>query len=450
MKVVFVNRYFAPDECATSQLLSDLAFDVVSDEWAVHVVTCRHLHGDPRTRLNSHERLGRVMVHRVWTSSFGRDRLAGRAVDYLTFYASAGWTLWWLARRGDIIVAKTDPPLLSIIGAIVARLRGAILINWLQDVFPEVAIALTSKPAIRRCAALLAGPRNASLRAAAFNVTLGPRMAERVASFGVERNRITVLANWADGQAIQPLSQAANPLRTDWNLVDRFVVGYSGNMGRAHEFGTMLDAAEALREDPRIVFVLIGGGNWKAWIQSQVRCRELTNVVLKPYQPREALRYSLLVPDVHLISLQPALEGLVVPSKLYGIAAAGRPIMFVGDPDGDVAAFLRTAKCGATVKVGDATGLADHLQHLNRSADLRDDWGQNARAAFMAHYDRPIACAAWRDLLYRVTASSRARASIPAEGERLQGQRRQPQRAPSMPITATSKSGPPPSTTLPG
>jgi colanic acid biosynthesis glycosyl transferase WcaI len=135
VKVVFVNRYFFPDHSATSQILSDLAFFLAERGWEVHVVTSRQRYDDAGAGLLPHEIVQRVRIHRVWTSGFGRRWLPGRAVDYLSFYLAAAWRLIALLSAGDIVVAKTDPPLISVVAAVAARMRRAKLVNWWQDVF---------------------------------------------------------------------------------------------------------------------------------------------------------------------------------------------------------------------------------------------------------------------------------------------------------------------------
>src|SRR5205809_1991543 len=142
MKIVFVNRFFFPDQSATSQILTDLGFYLAGSGHDVHVVASRQRYEEPGASLPPAEVARSVKIHRIWTSRFGRDNLLGRTVDYLTFYLSAGWRLSLIVRHGDTLVAKTDPPLISIVVAVVARLRGARLINWVQDVFPETARAL--------------------------------------------------------------------------------------------------------------------------------------------------------------------------------------------------------------------------------------------------------------------------------------------------------------------
>jgi colanic acid biosynthesis glycosyl transferase WcaI len=141
-RVIFVNRYFFPDHSATSRILSDLAFALAESGRAVCVVTSRQRYDDPQAQLPAEEKIRGVDIHRVSTARFGRSTLWGRGIDYLTFYAGAGRAIRSLARPGDIVVAKTDPPLLSVVAMRAARKAEARGINWLQDLYPEVAIEL--------------------------------------------------------------------------------------------------------------------------------------------------------------------------------------------------------------------------------------------------------------------------------------------------------------------
>lgn len=408
MPVIFLNRYFHPDHSATSQMLSELAFGLAAAGLPVRVITGRQRYDDPAAALPAFETVAGVHVHRVATTRFGRARLPGRALDYLTFYLAAAVCLFRLARRGDVVVAKTDPPLLSIIAAPVARLRGARLVNWLQDVFPEVAEALgVGGRAGRLTFAILRRLRNRSLRAASANVVLGSRMAEVVARQGVDQSRIHIIPNWADGTCIRPIAAADNPLRAAWGYNGAFVVGYSGNLGRAHEPDTLTDAMVRLQAQasppgadiPQVMFLFIGGGAKSGALQAEVARRRLVNVRFEPYQPQDRLAESLSVADVHIASLIPELEGLIVPSKVYGIAAAGRPIVYIGDPDGEIPRVLRAFDIGVTVRQGDAAGLARVLMDLAGDPGRSRAMGRRARALFEQRYDRPHAIAAWQNLL---------------------------------------------------
>jgi len=418
-----LNRFFHPDHSATSQILSDLAFALAKDGRRIIVITSRQRYDDPNERLAPHEILNGVEVHRVWTSRFGRSNLIGRAVDYATFYFSATWRLWRLARKGDVIVAKTDPRMLSILVAPIAKLRRAKLVNWLQDVFPEVGSALgLGRGRLSRIGyGLLARLRNRSLQSSTYTIAIGELMAQRIANLGVPREQISVIPNWADGSLIRQMDATENPLRRDWKLENAFVVGYSGNLGRAHEYQTFIDAITLIEEKALpplaeshvwgqqrpVIWLFIGGGAQFERFRREVAARGLKSVRFEPYQPRERLSESLSAADVHLVTLRPELEGLIVPSKFYGVAAAGRPTVFIGDVDGEIARVLRRHDCGISIPEGDGAALARTLLDLSANPGRGAEMGARARAAFEAHYDKRIAVARWNAVLQELEGPAR-------------------------------------------
>ena len=407
MKIVFVNRFFYPDTSATSQMLSDLAFDLASDH-EVHVIASTLEYDAPDARLPPREQVQRVSVHRVWTSGFGRNALAGRTIDYLTFYLSATLRLLRLVRRGDIVVAMTDPPLISVPAALVTALKRGRLVNWLHDLFPEIAGELDFKRAARGIGGALAWCRDRSLAAAACNVVLGDVMATKVASRAIPDNTIRVIHNWACGEQIRPLAPALNPLRREWGLDGKFVVGYSGNMGRAHDFSALIAAARQLAARRDIVFLLIGGGKQRPELEAAVHAQRLTNVMFRPFQSRDALGHSLTVPDCHVVSLRPALEGLIVPSKLYSSLAAGRPVIFLGARDGEVGRLLTEGPpFGLQVATDDVAGLVRAIEQLQSDPARAGALGVAGRRLFEQRFDKPVAVAKWRALIAAASPSAR-------------------------------------------
>ncbi len=398
-KIVFVNRYFHPDESATSQLLTDLAFSLVESGYRVQVICCRQRYDDARARLAPSESVGGVHVRRVWTTRFGRRHLLGRAIDYATFYCSSATAMLACLRRGDTIVAKTDPPLISITAMMAAKLRGAHLINWLQDIFPEVASLLGANPLPRPLDALLRRWRDYSLRSAVCNVVLGERMRERLQHRGIPGEQIRVIENWAGPDMPQPIGIGMSGLRSRLCLRDKFVVGYSGNLGRAHEFETLLAAAGKLQADGEFLFLMIGGGAAMIQLSRAVDERRLKNFRFLPYQPRESLSDALAAADVHWLSLLPALEGYIVPSKFYGILAAARPTIFIGDTDGEVARIIHRAHCGVVISVQDVDALVDELRRLRDDPALRDRMAHNGHRRYRELYSVQRAVAQWMDVL---------------------------------------------------
>jgi colanic acid biosynthesis glycosyl transferase WcaI len=399
-RVIFLNRFFHPDHSATSQIVSDLAFHLAASGADVHVITSGQLYDLPRATLAKEELVNGVHVHRVATTRFGRSGLAGRAIDYASYYAMMGHRARALAGRGDVLVAKTDPPLTSVVALRVAVQKNARLVNWLQDVYPETAAEL-GVPLMRGpLGRVLCRLRDQSLRDAAANVVVGERMAERVRSLAASVGGVHVIPNWCDDVELRPVRQQDNPLRHEWGLEQKFVVGYSGNLGRAHELDTVLSAAALLRDHPRVVFLFIGGGRQFDQLARSAKEHGLDRTFrFIAYQPQEILKYSLNVPDVHLVSLRPQLEGLIVPSKFYGIAAVGRPIISITASDGEIARLVRKHECGLVVEPGDGPALARALTDLAADPPRVAQMGTRARAMLDRNFARARALARWRALL---------------------------------------------------
>ena len=405
-RVIFVNRYFYPDLSATSQLLTDLAAALANEGFDVHIICSRLRYDDAHAALPKSDRVGAVQVHRCWSTRFGRAGLFGRLLDYKSFYVSSVLTALRLSRPGDILIALTDPPMLSVGLAWVARRRGAALVNWLQDLFPEVAIALKVTRLPGWVQHLLLRLRNDSLQAAAMNVVLGERMRERVQALGIPAERITVIENWADGDAIRPMEASESKLRASLPVGTEFVVQYSGNLGRAHEYQTILGAAQILATEPGWLFLMVGGGANMVRLQAEARQLALPNMRFLPYQPREELADSLAAADVHLSCLLPEMEGLIVPSKFYGILAAGRPVIVIGDREGEQAKLVVAEDCGGTASCGDAQGLARLLRQLRAEPQRSVEAGGRGRTLFEHRFTPAKALGNWSAILSAVHANT--------------------------------------------
>lgn len=410
MATIFINRYFHPDLSATSQLLSDQAFELAKSGKQITVIASQESYSGSKHTLALREFVDNVDVHRVRTTSFGRYGLIGRCVDYATFYWSAGWRLFRVVRKGDIVVAKTDPPLLSVLAYPICKLRKATLINWLQDVYPEVAERLGIGGWLGRRLAfpILRLLRNGSLRFAHTNVVLSERMSDVLRKQGVPHQKIAVIPNWADGKTLQGIPAQENALLKEWELTGSFVVSHSGNLGRAHDIETILGAMELLEKNPDqrtvIQWLFIGGGWNYAKLRHEVQKRNLRRVQFRPRQDRERLSESLSCADVHLVSLKPALEGMILPSKVYGVMAVARPLVFIGDPDGELGQMIQHANLGKVIEIDDSAELAKSLIVLSNTRAETAALGANALELFRTRFDKRHAHQRWKELLQQVEA----------------------------------------------
>jgi len=356
LRFVFVNRFYWPDEPATAQLLTDLAEALAARGHSVSVIAS-HPGGDTPS---AEQRRG-VAIVRVRVTRLNRCGLLGKLADFTTFYVGCLIGLIVQVRPGDIVVALTDPPLLGAGVWLAARLRRAKVIHWAQDIYPEVAVALTGN----RWLGVFAPLRDLAWRRAEACVTLGSDMKRVLSRAGVEPRRLTVIPNWAPaGLDVQPAG-TADALRKKWELVGKFVVLYSGNLGRVHDLAPLLDVAERLQAQPHIVFVFVGRGAQLATLQARTDERKLKNIRFQSPQPRDELATALSLGDLHLVTLLPGCESFVFPSKLYGIAAVGRPILFVGPPDCEIATLIKARRIGRTFSRGETVAMADTITGLS-------------------------------------------------------------------------------------
>ncbi len=362
-RVIFVNRFYWPDEPATAQLLTDLTRALAARGYNVTVITSRTHKGDSPLL----ETRDGVLIRRVSATRFDGGGLAGRVVDFVTFCLSAFLRLLICIKNRDTVVAMTDPPMLGSIAWLAARLRGARLIHWVQDIYPEVAAELTG----HRSLLLLRPLRDFTWQRAAACVVPGEAMARIAKTAKVTPENVFVSPNWAPSGLAPVAADRVAALRETWDLTGKFVAMYSGNLGRAHDLDALLEVATALRNDATIAFVFVGEGASKRSLERSVRTRALTNVRFFPAQPRESLAVSLSVGDVHFMTLRPGVERWVFPSKLYGIARVERPVLFVGATDSDVARCVQTAGLGEAFERNDTAGIAAALLRIRDDAEFR-------------------------------------------------------------------------------
>tara|TARA_R110001606_G_scaffold314556_6_gene461325 strand:+ start:2716 stop:4125 length:1410 start_codon:yes stop_codon:yes gene_type:complete len=405
VRVIFVNRFFYPDESATSLMLTDLAFALEMQPYARHVVASGSHYAGSELRPPSRETVNGTSIHRMPALQGGQASLVRRFANFFIFYLFSFVALLRLARRGDLVVCLTDPPFGQLLCLLATKLKGARLVNWVQDIYPETAFRLGYGSPRNPLFAVLARLRDGCWKASATNVAIGERMAEYLEHRSAGAANIRIIPNWADENALAPLAHENNPLRSKWGYrPEDCVIGYSGNLGRAHDSETMLGAIAQLAGDAvsPMRFLFVGGGAQRRGLEERLKAND--RVRFCNYQPREQLRESLSVPDVHWLSLAPQLEGLIVPSKFYGAAAAGRPIIFIGDEDGEVARLIARGECGRSFAPGAVGALTQYLRDLSEDRNLRKLLGQKARLFAEDICARDSRLAEWTALLCDLAA----------------------------------------------
>jgi len=374
--VCFVNRVYPPAAGATGALLAELAPALVDRGWRVTILT-GPADGAPASEVTGDG----VHVERVGALPFTRESTWRRGLAYASLFPAFLAGALRLSSP-DVIVTKTDPPMLKVLGPLLGRLTGVRTVHWAQDLYPEVAEGV----GVIAEHGLLAGAMRRLSKWALHGhdhvVAVGRCMRDRlVQDRGLASERVTVSSNWPPA-SVRPVPHEENAFRAEHELDDRFVVMYSGNMGLAHPFDAVLDAAARLQnERPEVVVLFVGEGPRKAELQRQVERRGLDTVRFLPFQPRERLAESLSAADLHLVTMQPELEGLVVPSKLYGALGAGRPALFLGPPGSEAARVVRERDCGTVLPDPDGAALADTIAEWHGAPDRWAAACERARAA---------------------------------------------------------------------
>jgi glycosyltransferase involved in cell wall biosynthesis len=390
MIVYLVNRYFWPDESATSLLLTDLAEDLRARGHEVRVFTSRQLYNQPQAQLPARQIWQGIRIHRLNASRFGRRHFWGRLLDIITFHLALRYA-HGISAPPDVWFVMTDPPLLvTTVLKLRAHLNGRV-VHHVDDVYPDLAMALGSLPSRGLVSSLLNRWAKAGLRDCDQVLALGTCMAGVLKQKGAAEDRLTVAPPWADGGRLYPLEHAENRFRQALGIPgDHLVVMYSGNMGLGHRFETILSAARSLAPVDTVHFVFIGDGAKKPQIEAFRRVHNLKNIILLPYQPRERLRETLSAGDVHLISLDAKVQGLIVPSKLAGILAVGRPAVFLGSQQNSVATAILQGQCGYVIPEGDVSRLEEVIETLMKDKGYRRRLGEAARKLFDREYDRAV------------------------------------------------------------
>ena len=372
MKILLLNQFFWPDSAATSQLLTDLARGLKERGHKVSVI-CADGHYALKNEAGDPD----VEVRRVKAVPFVRGKL-GRALSYASFFLSAG-LFGLFSLRPDLVITLTTPPLLSVIGTLIKSFRGSRHFIWEMDVYPDVAVDLNYIKAAGLLDRVTGIAADYSRRKADGILALGHCMRRRLIGRGIPAEKIHVAENWADGRVIVPTPRPRER--------SELVLLYSGNLGLAHDVATISAGMKALKEDARFRFVFAGGGPSREQLESWCQTENIRSAEFRRYSQREKLAESLGSGDIGLVTQRESCLGSVVPSKIYGLLAAGRPVLFIGPKDSTVSQIIERFNCGWQVDNGDSAALIELLKSLAVAPAKVWVAGQRARKAFDRHYD---------------------------------------------------------------
>ena len=400
MKILVIQQHFYPEVAATGQLLLDLCEGLVKAGYKVKVIT-----GNPteipqeiqRRNILRKENYKGIEIFRLKNTTFNKYRMTGRVLNYLSFHFLIFFHVLF-CERPDLVFVLSTPPFISFSGLMLKMFKRSKVIYNVQDLFPDLAVQLgklKNKPFI----GFLKKLSKLIVRKADKVVVVGEYIEKRIREELLRETstdtHVVTIHNWADGDKIKVLreDEENNFLKREWRLEEKFVVLYSGNIGYLHEFDTIISTAEYFaKEGPReIVFVFVGEGIKKSYIEEKVKEKGLYNILFFPYQSREMLTYSLGLADVSLVTLEKGFEGMVVPSKIYGILASGKPVIAIIGEESEITEIIRRGKCGEIIKIGDFKALSNAITNYYKNPQKCNEEGMNGRKYFEKNFERKIA-----------------------------------------------------------
>ena len=391
-RLLVLNQYYWPGVEATAQLLTDLC-EALADEYDIRVLTGM-LHG--------HELLPHRVVRngveivRVHSTAFERSRLGLRGLNYVS-YLGATLVHALSGSRPDLVLCMTDPPMIGDVGLAVSKRFGVPLLVISEDVFPEIATKLRrlENPVL---VGVLRQLVRLYLKRADRVVAIGETMRQRLEAKGAPGERLRVIPNWIDTGSITP-REHENDWKREQRLEGRFVVMHSGNVGHAQDLDTLVRATTFLRDLDDLTVVIVGFGARHAEIQSLAALLETDQVRFLPYQPRAVLPLSLAAGNLHFVGLARGLSGYVVPSRLYGILAAGRPVIVSADADSETAQVVAEVGCGVVLPPGRPELVARVIRDAHDGKLDLEDMGRKGREYVIAEADVAVAVGRYRAVL---------------------------------------------------
>jgi colanic acid biosynthesis glycosyl transferase WcaI len=386
---ILLCQHFYPEMISTGMHMTELAVELTRRGWSMTVICAQ-----PRLLLSERNQEVppeidyqgiRVIRVRAWGSH--ASGLLGRLAFALSYLVSSTARVIRERRSARGLLVTTNPPFLGLAGWIADRLFRLPYVLIVYDVYPDIAVRLgviRERSVVTR---LWDRITRLMMRGARVLIVIGRDMERLVRNRlpAAHQERIRLIPNWSDANAVSPVPRNENTFVTEHGLADRFVVQYSGRLGQTHNLEPLIEAAELLREEA-VTFQIIGDGRKRAPLQAMVEERGLPNVQFLPYQPIERLDETLSAADLAVVCLGPEFTGLSVPSKTYGVMAAGKPVLALLDPGSEIGLTIREVGCGVVLGSPSGAEVAALIRKLMGDREQLARMGANALAAFRQEY----------------------------------------------------------------
>lgn len=409
-RILIVSELYYPEKVSTGYFLTGIA-EALAQDFDVKVICAQPTYASRGTRAPRHETRNDVEISRYYTTVFNNSNIFLKAVNMATIGLSFSLGVLWNARRKDIVISVTNPPVLTILLSLVRFARGFRHVLIVHDVYPEclhVAGLLSRKSFLFR---VLSAVFDASYRCTDSVVVIGVDMHILVRrKIGNKSKQVVTIPNWGDTDAIRPQGKIGNELIESLGLQDKFIVLHYGSVGRTHDFDCLIEAAEISQNDESVHFLFSGFGSQFSKSFLKNGNSKSDNVTFLPRVNEEKLSELLNACDVAVVSFKPQSSGVSVPSRMYNILAAGKPIMALVDDDSEVARVLSEHNIGWVLRPGRADFLVRLIRDVKSDPQGLVEMGARARGVAERFYSADVVQAKYRDYFAHFFEASNDRA----------------------------------------
>jgi glycosyltransferase involved in cell wall biosynthesis len=394
-----VSEVYYPEEAGTAHYMTGIA-DGLAKGAAVRVICAKPKYDRRWEGLPTKENHNGVQIHRCWATTFDKNHLGGRIANVYTASFSIFFAILRMVRKGDKVLVVTSPPLLPFVVAVACCLRGAKWILRIDDVYPEAMIhAGILRPG--GIAARFIDWMNRTLyRRTEKIIVIGRDMKRLVEKkLGGRNGPILLIPNWADVDSVVPCERCENRLLRELGLERKFVVGYAGNIGRVQGVEALFATALRMKELDDVQFLFVGSGQKTAWLKQAIAGAQLKNITLVGQRPRSEQSDFLNSCDIAVVPLVRGMGGAGVPSRLYNVMAAGKPVIASVDHDSETALVVREQDIGWVVAPEEPAEMARAIIEARSAPDRLAEMGRRARKVAEDKYSRPRILAQYQHLL---------------------------------------------------
>jgi glycosyltransferase involved in cell wall biosynthesis len=410
MRILHLPAYFQPEQAASSYLMDGMyqAFTRNNMEMLVYTpVPTRGITDEVKEdyRNKLHETLydGKMEVYRLRLMDEGRNAVA-RAFRYLISCLKQFWKGAFSkeARKCDVLFVFSTPPIQGAMAGIVKKFNKMPLVYNLQDIFPD---SLAGTGLAKKGGLLWKIGRvieNFTYRNADKIIVISEDFKRNIMAKGVPEDKIIVVYNWVDEEAVVDVPRSENKLFAKYNLnPSKFYVTYNGNIGLTQNMDLLLEVAKSLEANEDIHFVLVGNGAYLEQVKQIIKDRNVRNVTLLPFQPYEDISYVFSLGDVSLVISKPGVGANSVPSKTWSIMSASRPVLANFD-ENELKSVVEKNNCGIFTKAGDKVAFTDAIIKLYNDRELCKEMGQNGRQFVMNNLTKSVGAQKYVDVIKSV------------------------------------------------